>query len=90
MDPYDDATRFHLTPDGWVTGERPANAAESWRRWSFRPRPGAPQENVGWTSLWADPRMSRTERNTLRQRYPQLMGGAGQVGDISTTIGDPI
>jgi hypothetical protein len=90
MADYDEATRFHLTPDGWVTGDRPANAVESWKRWSFRPRSGPSRENVGWTSLWADPNMPRHDRNALRKRYPELMGAAGEAGGVNTTIGDPI
>jgi hypothetical protein len=89
MTDQDEVNQYHLTRDGWVTGARPANAAESWIRWSFRDSSGQ-RENVGWTSMWADPRISRPDRNALRQRYPQLMGAPGRNGDISTTIGDPI
>jgi len=84
-----DETAYHLTRDGWVAGERPANAIESWTRWSFR-ETGRPKQTVGWTSIWADFRMTRTDRDALRRRHRALIGTPGVNGDISTSIGDPI
>jgi hypothetical protein len=86
---YSDSKCYHLTPDGWVTGQRPANTVESWTRWTFAEH-GRRRENVGWTSLWADPRIARSERDALRRLYPALMGSAGSIGAVTTTIGDPI
>ena len=86
---YYDVQAHHLTPDGWVTGEKPGDAVETWQRWSTR-QGGRREENIGWTSLWANPQIPRPDRNALRARYPELMGAPGRVGDVTTTIGDPV
>ena len=89
MPGYYDVQAYHLTPDGWVTGRRPPDAVETWQRWSTR-QSGRRHENVGWTSMWANPQIQRPDRNALRAHYPELMGTPGGLGDVTTTIGDPI
>jgi len=40
--------------------------------------------------MWANPQIQRPDRNALRAHYPELMGTPGGLGDVTTTIGDPI
>jgi len=88
MDQIRDET-FHLTASGWSTGNRPKGAVETWRRWSYE-EPRRHRKNVGWTSVWADPGLSRADRDDLRRKFPDLMGREGRDGELTITVGGPI
>jgi hypothetical protein len=89
MGAYYDIKMYHLTPQGWVTGERPSGAVETWQRWASG-HAGRRTAHIGWTSLWADPRIPRSERDALRAHHRESMGMPGRVDEVTTTIGDPI
>jgi len=85
----DSTTDYHLTPAGWVTGNRPADAVESWKR-STSQQSGWSKENIDWWCVWADQKIARGERDSLRKRHREFMGVPGRRGNIFTSIGEPL
>jgi hypothetical protein len=80
---------YHLTPKGWITGDRPSDCAESWAR-SVRQQSGWSKEYIDWRCLWVDPNIARAERDALRKKFQEFMGVAGRQGITITTISDPL
>jgi|SRR5215472_3986583 len=90
---YDDIeTEYHLTPDGWKTGDPPSNRIETWICHQYQASPYS-RTLVQWRPKWADPKIPRAERDELRAKYEEFMGKPGRTGTgglaKETTIGEP-
>lgn len=87
---YDDSeTVYHLTPGGWKTGDPPPGRVETWLRSSFQAS-GWSREIISWSCTWANPAMSRSERDAIRYKHREFMGTPGRFGNRETTIGEPL
>jgi hypothetical protein len=91
---YDDIeTEYHLTPDGWKTGEPPSDRVETWICQQYQAS-GYSKTLVSWRCTWADPGMPRGDRDELRAKYKEFMGRPGRTGTggfaRETAIGDPL
>lgn len=87
---YDsDEGLFHLTPDGWVREDDepyPADRVETWRYKSSQTS-GWSKEYRNLTCIWADPNISRQERDAPRKKH----GWPGlDPRDRNHTIGDAL
>jgi hypothetical protein len=91
---YDDIEiEYHLTPDGWKTGDPPSDCIETWICHKHQAS-GYSRTHVSWRCKWADPSTSRSARNELRARYKEFMGRPGRswTGGFATetAIGEPL
>lgn len=88
----DSMTVYHLTPRGWEPGDPPSDRVETWTRRVYQAS-GYSLEEVSWHCDWANPNVSRTERDELRAKHKAFMGTPGRSGSGSfkreTTIGEP-
>ncbi len=75
-------TLYHLTPSGWVEGEEryygtvqgtpksiPEDRAETWKRHETQASEWS-RTYVDWTCVWASARISRVDRDALREKHP--------------------
>ena len=76
---YDDIEfEYHLTPDGWKTGDPPSNRIETWICHQYQASPYS-RTLVQWRSKWADPNIPRADRDELRTKYKEFMGRRGRL-----------
>lgn len=85
----DDCAMYVLTQEGWSTGNEHPNAVEVWER-SASQASGWSREHISWSCLWANPDVSRDERDRLRAYYQKFMGKPGRWGNREITIGSPL
>jgi hypothetical protein len=91
---YDDIEfEYHLTSDGWKTGDPPSNRIETWICHPYQASPYS-RTLVQWRSKWADPNIPRADRNEIRTKYKEFMGRRGRIGTRGlakeTAIGEPL
>ena len=86
-------TEYHLTSDGWKTGDPPADRIETWICHKYQAS-GYSRTLISWRCTWADPGMSRPDRDEVRAKYKEFMGRPGRTGTGNfgkeTAIGEPI
>lgn len=84
---------YHLTRDGWKTGDAPSDRIETWIYREYQAS-GYSKTLVSWRCAWADPGVPRPARDEVRAKYKELMGQPGRSGTRGlakeTTIGDPL
>jgi hypothetical protein len=85
----DDSISYTLTTHGWVTDSNHPDAIEIWIR-TVSQASGWSNEYVSWSCKWANPNVSRAERDKIRKQYQDFMGRKGRYGNKETTIGEPI
>jgi len=82
-------TTYHLTPEGWTTGDAPADRVETWLR-SMHQQSGWSKEYIDWRCEWINPSIPRAERDALRNKHREFMGPPGRRGSTIISIGDPL
>ena len=85
----DDRAVYVLTPEGWMPGDEHPEAVEMWER-STSQASGWSREYVSWSCHWANPKVSRGERDRLRAHYQEFFGKPGRSGNREITIGRPL
>jgi hypothetical protein len=80
---FDDLeTFYHLTPHGWIEGEEryfgnlervpkpiPEDRVETWKRHETQASEWS-RVDIDFICVWASEKVSRTERDALRVKYP--------------------
>lgn len=87
---YDrDETEYTLTEKGWKVGDDHENGIETWVRQTYQAS-GWSREQVSWHCVWANEKISKEDRNKIRNKHKDFMGSPGRYGDRETTIGTPL
>jgi hypothetical protein len=75
---YDDIkTAYHLTSDGWKTGNPPADRIETWICHKYQASAYS-RTLISWRCTWADPGMPRPDRDKVRAKYKEFIGRPGR------------
>lgn len=82
---------FHLTANGWIEKDDepfPSDRAEAWQ-YSMHQSSGFSKERISFRCVWADPAISRTDRDALRKRIgsPECVHPSSM---SKISIGDPL
>jgi hypothetical protein len=87
---YDkDETEYTLTEDGWKVRADHEKGIEIWIRYT-KQASGWPREQVSWSCFWTNQKISKEQRDKIRDKYNDFMGDSRRHGNRETFIGKPL